>query len=71
MSVEVPPVPEEVFDVDRFVQLSERAEYCSVKRLRREVKLKLRTPGRLYTLKVDPAEAEGVVKKLRCEIVEV
>jgi len=69
--VEASPVPEEVFDVDRFVQLSERAEYCSVKRLRREVKLKLRTPRRLYTLKVDPAEAEGVVKKLRCEIVEV
>lgn len=64
-------MPEEIFDVERFVQLSERAEYCAVKRLKRVVKLKLRTPGKLFTLKVNPTEAEGVVKKLRCEIVEV
>lgn len=64
-------MPEEIFDVERFVQLSERAEYCAVKRLKRVVKLKLRTPGKLFTLKVNPTEAEGVVKKLRCEILEV
>ncbi len=64
-------MPEEVFDVDRFVQLSDRAEYCAVKRLKKVVKLKLRTPRKLFTLKVDPGMAEGVVKRLRCEIVEV
>ena len=64
-------MPEEVMDVERFVRLSERAEYCAVKRLKRVVKLKIRTPGKLFTLKVNPTEAEGVVKKLRCEIVEV
>ena len=64
-------MPEEVFDLDKFVQISERAEYCDIKRLKRIVKLKLRTSRKLYTLKVDPTKAEEVVKKLRCEIREV
>lgn len=64
-------MPEEIFDVDKFVQLSERAEYCAVKRLKKVVKLKLRTPKKLFTLKVDPSMAEGIVKRLRCEIREV
>ena len=64
-------MPEEVFDLDKFVQISERAEYCNIKRLKRIVKLKLRTSRKLYTLKVDPPKAEEVVKKLRCEIREV
>ena len=64
-------MPEEIFDVDKFVEISERAECCDIKRLRRMVKLKLRTPRKLYTLKIDPTRAEEVVKKLRCEIREV
>lgn len=64
-------MPEEVFDIDKFVEISERADYCNIKRLKRMVKLKLRTPRKLYTLKVDPPKAEEVVKKLRCEIREV
>jgi len=64
-------MPEEVFDIDKFVEISERADYCSIKRLKRMVKLKLRTSRKLYTLKVDPTKAEEVVKKLRCEIREV
>jgi len=64
-------MPEEVFDSEKFVQISERAEYCAIKRLKKVVKLKLRTPSRLYTLKVDPIKAEEIVKKLRCEIREV
>ena len=64
-------MPEEVFDVDKFIQISERAEYCDIKRLKKIVKLKLRTSRKLYTLKVDPTKAEEVVKKLRCEIREV
>jgi len=64
-------MPEEVFDADKFVQISERADYCNIKRLKRIVKLKLRTSRKLYTLKVDPTKAEEVVKKLRCEIREV
>ena len=64
-------MPEEVFDTEKFIQISERAEYCNVKRLRRIVKLKLRTPRKLYTLKVDPTKAEEVIKRLHCEIREV
>ena len=64
-------MPEEVFDPEKFVQISERAEYCAIKRLRKAVKLKLRTPKRLYTLKINPTKAEEIMKKLRCEIREV
>jgi len=64
-------MPEEIFDVDKFIEISERAEYCNIKRLKQAVKLKLRTPKKLITLKVDPSKAEEIVKKLRCEIREI
>jgi hypothetical protein len=64
-------VPEEIHEIEKFVQLSEHAEYCDVKRLKDKVKLKLRMPRKLLTLKVESADAEGIVKKLRCEIREV
>jgi hypothetical protein len=64
-------LPEEVFEVDKFISLSERAECCIVKRLSKTVKLKIRTPGKLFTMKIDPESVEGVIKKLRCEIVEI
>ncbi len=64
-------MPTEIFDVDKFVEISERAEYCAVKRLKDVVKLKLRTPRMLYTFKVEPSKAEEVIKKLRCEIREI
>jgi ferritin-like protein len=64
-------MPSEVSDVERFVALSANAERCSVKRLKETVKLKLRTPSRLYTLKVEPLKADEVIKKLKCEIEEI
>lgn len=64
-------MPTEVQDVDEFVEISERAEYCIIKRLKETVKLKLRTPKKLYTLKTDPAKAEEIIKKLACEIREM
>jgi ferritin-like protein len=64
-------MPTEIFDIDKFVEISERAEYCAVKRLKDVVKLKLRTSRMLYTLKVEPSKAEEVIKKLRCEIREM
>ena len=64
-------MPEEIFDVDKFVQVADRADYCNIKRLKKIVKLKLRTPNKLYTLKVEPSKAEEIIKKLRCEIREV
>ena len=64
-------MPEEIFEIDKFIQIAERAEYCMVKRLEGNVKLKIRTPRKLYTLKVNPTKAEEIIKKLRCEIREV
>jgi len=64
-------LPAEVTDVERFVKLSERAEYCLVKRGRNVVKLKLRTARRLYTLKVKPEDAEGILSRIGCEIREI
>jgi len=67
----VKSMPSEIFDSEKFVEISGRAEYCAVKRLKDVVKLKLRMPKRLYTLKVEPAKAEEIIKKLQCEIREI
>ncbi len=64
-------LPTEVFDADEFVRLSEAAEVCRVKRVEAFVKLKLKTRGRLYTLKLEPSKAEDVIKRLKCGLVEV
>lgn len=64
-------VPAEIVDAEKFVSTSERAEYCSVKRMKDSVKLKLRTPSKLYTLKIEPLKAEEIIKKLQCEIREI
>jgi len=64
-------MPKEIFDVDEIIEISRRAEYCDIKRLETIVKLKLRTPKKLYTLKVEPTKAEEIVKKLNCEIREI
>lgn len=64
-------MPSEILDPEKFVKISERAEYCNVKRLKNVVKLKLRTSRMLYTLKVEPAKAEEIIKKLQCEIREI
>ena len=64
-------MPSEIFDAEKFVAMSANAKYCSVKRLKETVKLKLRTPSRLYTLKVEPLKAEEIIKKLKCEIQEL
>ena len=64
-------MPVETKDVERFVSLSEAANVCQIKRAKDFVKLKLRTPKTLYTLKVEPEEAEEIIKKLKCQIAEV
>ena len=64
-------MPSEIFDLEKFVAMSAKAKYCQVKRLEETVKLKLRTPSRLYTLKVEPINADEIIKKLKCEIIEL
>jgi len=63
-------MPSEITDVDKFVAMSAKAKYCSVQRLKDTVKLKLRTPRRLYTLKIEPVRADEIIKRLQCEIQE-
>lgn len=57
-------------ETERFVQLSKEATECRVKRVGEVVKLKLRTGRYLYTLKLKPENAEEIVKKLSCPVVE-
>jgi ferritin-like protein len=64
-------LPSEIFDAEKFIEMSGRAEYCAVKRLKDVVKLKLRTPKALYTLKIDPVKAAEIIKSLQCEIREI
>ena len=64
-------MPEEIRDIERFSDLSKKSKHCLVKRLGGCVKLKLRTEKTLYTLKIDSSMAEEVMKKLRCEIMEI
>ena len=64
-------LPSEIFDAEKFIEMSGRAEYCAVKRLKDVVKLKLRTPKALYTLKIDPVKAAEIIKSLQCEIREM
>jgi ferritin-like protein len=64
-------MPSEIFDVDEFVDISGRADFCAVKRLSDIVKLKLRTASRLYTLKVEPGKASEIISRLQCEVREI
>lgn len=64
-------MPTEIFDIEEFVRLSEAALGCRVKRLKDIVKLKLRTPRMLYTIKLDSTKAEEVLKRIKCEVHEV
>lgn len=64
-------MPAEISSVDEFLKLAERASVCYVKRAGDKVKLKLRTPKMLYTIKVSPTQAGRLKKKIKCEIVEI
>jgi ferritin-like protein len=63
-------MPSELTDTEEFVKISERATECRVKRLKDIVKLKLRTPKQLYTIRVDPNKAAELLKLIRCEVIE-
>jgi ferritin-like protein len=63
-------MPAQTDDIEEFVRISERAEECRVKRLEDVVKLKLRTPGKLYTMKLNAEQAAETLKRIKCEVVE-
>lgn len=64
-------MPSEITDVDKFVAMSSKAKQCQVKRLKDCVKLKLRMPSQLYTLKIEALRADEIIKRLQCEIKEI
>ena len=64
-------MPKEIKDVDRFIELSNNASECRVKRVKDTVKLKIRTSKYLYTLKLEPDTAEETIKKIKCQVIEV
>ncbi|MFW9819525.1 MAG: hypothetical protein ACFE9S_13805 [Candidatus Hermodarchaeota archaeon] len=64
-------MPREIFDENKFLEISEFAIHCRVKRLKEVVKLKLRTKKILYTYKTDPASAERLLRNISCDIIEL
>jgi len=64
-------MPIEVFDKDEFVELSKSASECKVKKNKDNTKLKLRAGRHLYTIKLEPGEAEALVSKLGCSTVQL
>ncbi|MFX1573445.1 MAG: hypothetical protein ACFFB0_11900 [Promethearchaeota archaeon] len=64
-------MPREIFDEKKFLELSEYAIHCRVKRLKDYVKLKLRTKKILYTYKTDPFSAERLLRNISCDIIEL
>lgn len=64
-------MPQEIKDADEFLKLAEKAEVCRVKRRGEEVKLKLRGKSRLYTLLITSSEAAELIKKIKCDVVEL
>jgi hypothetical protein len=64
-------LPKEIKDPERFLEISEKANECRVKRLEDSVKLKLRTPSVLYTFRAEPSEADRLLKSVKCKVVEL
>ena len=60
-------MPKEIFDTEEFLALAEDASKCLVKRLDGETKLKLRTSRYLYTIKLDPSEADTLLGRIQCQ----
>ena len=59
-------MPVEIFDKDKFLELSGKADECRVKKNKDNTKLKLRTGKYLYTIKLAPAEADELLGKISC-----
>lgn len=64
-------MPVEIFDQEEFLKLAKNAENCRVKRSGDSVKLKLRTGKYLYVFKTPPQNADDLIKKISCEIIEI
>ncbi len=63
-------MPKQIHDIDKFIEMSEDATECRVKRGSKQVKLKLRTTRYLYTLVAEPQQAEDILQNIKCQVVE-
>jgi len=63
-------MPKQIYDVEKFLEMTEDAEECRVKRDSDSVKLKLRTSKYLYTIVLEPQKAEEALQRVQCQIVE-
>ena len=63
-------MPKQIYDVEKFLEMTEDAQECRVKRGPGQVKLKLRTTKYLYTIILEPQQAEEVLQQVKCQIVE-
>ena len=64
-------MPHEIKESKEFLDLSQNAVECRVLRKGDIVKLKLRTHKVLYTYKTSPKEAEELLGKITCSVVEI
>lgn len=63
-------LPKQIFKLEEFRELLKIAEYIIVKR-NENVKIKLRTPQRLYVFITSKEEADKILKGVKIEIREI
>lgn len=63
-------MPKQIFKLEEFRELLKIAEYIIVKR-NENVKIKLRTPQRLYVFITSKEEADKILKGVKIEIREI
>ena len=64
-------MPKEITNVDEFIKISERASECRIKKLGDVTKLKLKTPGSLFTIKLESKAADEVLARITCAKTEL
>jgi hypothetical protein len=64
-------MPIEIFEDKEFLEISQKADSCRVKRSGDIVLLKLRTKRYLYVLKTTPQKADTLTKQINIEIIEL
>ena len=64
-------MPIEVFDTEKFMELSRSASECKIKKNKENTKLKIRKGKYVYTIKLEPKEADELVSKLGCPTVQI
>jgi len=64
-------MPKEITNVDKFIKISERASACRIKKLGDVTKLKIKTPGSLFTIKLESKAADEVLARITCAKTEL